>query len=51
MLRNLPQPRNKRQAEMMNDECGMMNEKQPVFRSSFRIHRSSFPSCVLSLVA
>src|SRR2546423_6771989 len=31
--------------EMMNDECGMMNERQRVSRhSSFRIHRSSFVS-------
>jgi hypothetical protein len=24
---------------MMNAECGMMNEKQAAFHSSFRIHR------------
>jgi hypothetical protein len=28
--------------EMMNDECGMMNEGQRGFDSSFRIHHSSF---------
>jgi 2'-hydroxyisoflavone reductase len=27
---------------MMNDECGMMNERQRGFDSSFRIHHSSF---------
>src|SRR2546421_9461494 len=27
---------------MMNDECGMMNERRRAFHSSFRIHHSSF---------